>query len=340
MSQDRSIEVKVGALILVAAGILVAFILLMGGFSFERTYPVFVDFDNPGGVQAGAPVRIAGVKVGKVSELKFMGGVVDPKTGRRTLVRAKLSIEARVKQSVRENADFYVTTQGVLGEQYMAIDPGTNDRAVLAENAVVKGIDPPRLDLFLAKAFELLDTTVNGIRNNRELLGDLAVSTLTLIKGVNSVVADNKDRINRTVANLESLSNEMNDLTRAARSKYVDNPRITRTLDNIDHLTSELSRDSGPLLKDAKEAMANLNRASAVVGSPEENEKLKKVINQIADIATRADSAAIEAQQIVSHIKTGKGSVGALVMDEAVYDDLQELVRDLKHNPWKFFWKE
>jgi phospholipid/cholesterol/gamma-HCH transport system substrate-binding protein len=27
-------------------------------------------------------------------------------------------------------------------------------------------------------------------------------------------------------------------------------------------------------------------------------------------------------------------------MDEAVYDDVQEMVRDLKHNPWKFLWKE
>ena len=34
------------------------------------------------------------------------------------------------------------------------------------------------------------------------------------------------------------------------------------------------------------------------------------------------------------------GSVGALVMDEAIYDDLQEMVRDLKHNPWKFLWRE
>lgn len=340
MSQDRSIEVKVGALILVSTGILVAFILIMGGVSFERTYAVFVDFDNPGGIQTGAPVRIAGVKVGKVAELKFMGGVIDPGTNRRSLVRAKLSIEQRVRDSVRQNADFYVTTQGVLGEQFLAIDPGTNDRPILAENSVVKGIDPPRLDLFLAKAFELLDTTVDGIRNNRELLSDLAVSTLALVKGVNSVVYDNKDRINRTVANLESLSTEMNDLTRAARSKYVDNPRIARTIENIDKITTELSRDAAPLLKDSKEAMANLNRASALVGSPEESEKMKKVVSQLSELAARANNAAAGAQSIVTHIKTGKGSVGALVMDEAVYDDLQELIRDLKHNPWKFFWKE
>jgi phospholipid/cholesterol/gamma-HCH transport system substrate-binding protein len=28
------------------------------------------------------------------------------------------------------------------------------------------------------------------------------------------------------------------------------------------------------------------------------------------------------------------------VMDEAIYDDVQEMVRDLKHNPWKFLWRE
>ncbi len=36
---------------------------------------------------------------------------------------------------------------------------------------------------------------------------------------------------------------------------------------------------------------------------------------------------------MVQHVKDGRGTVGALVMDEAVYDDLQEMLRDLKHNP-------
>ena len=49
---------------------------------------------------------------------------------------------------------------------------------------------------------------------------------------------------------------------------------------------------------------------------------------------------AADAQSIVQHIKKGEGTVGALVMDEAIYDDVQEMVRDLKHNPWKFLWRE
>ena len=340
MAQEKSIEVKVGVLILVSLGILAAFVLIMGGLSFEKTYTVYVDFDNPGGLQSGAPVRVAGVKVGKVAELAFMGGKVDPKTNRRTLVRAKLNIEARVKESIHDDADFYVTTVGVLGEQFLAIDPGSPQKGVLPEGTIVKGIDPPRLDLFLAKAYELLDTTMNGIRNNRELISDIATNTAGLLKGLNTTLTDNRERINRTMTNLESLTAEANTLTVHARTQYVDNPKISRTIDNIDRLSSDIQKDSGPLLKDARESLANLNRASKAVGGEEEQAKLKKTIEDVAQLAARANATAADAQAIVQHIKKGNGTVGALVMDEAIYDDVQEMVRDLKHNPWKFLWRE
>lgn len=340
MAQEKSIEVKVGALILMSLTILAGFVIVMGGLSFEKTYAIYVDFDNPGGLQPGAPVRIAGVKVGKVAELQFQGGRVDPKTGRRTLVRAKLAVEQRVKDAVHTDADFYVTTQGVLGEQYLAIEPGAPDKPALAENAVVKGIDPPRLDLFLAKAYELLETTINGIRNNRELISDIATNTAGMLKNLNGTLTDNRERINRIVANVEALSLEAGTLTKNARTNYVDNPRIQHTIDNVDQISSQVAKDSGPLLKDTREAIANLNRASSLVGSPEDAQKLKKTLEDIEQLATRANATAADAQLIVAHVKKGQGSVGALVMDEAIYDDVQEMVRDLKHNPWKFLWRE
>ena len=340
MAQEKSIEVKVGILILVSLGILAAFVLIMGGLSFEKTYTIYVDFDNPGGLQSGAPVRIAGVKCGKVSELAFMGGKVDPKTNRRTLVRAKLAVEQRVKESIHDDADFYVTTQGVLGEQFLAIEPGSPQKPVLQENTIVKGIDPPRLDLFLAKAYELLDTTMTSIRNNRELISEIATNTAGLLKGLNVTLNDNRERINRIVANVEKITEEAQTLTVHARQNYVDNPKIMRTIDNVDKLTTDIQRDSGPLLKDAREAMANVNRASKVVGGEEEQQKLKKTLDDVAQLAARANATAADAQQIVQHIKKGNGTVGALVMDEAIYDDVQEMVRDLKHNPWKFLWRE
>jgi phospholipid/cholesterol/gamma-HCH transport system substrate-binding protein len=340
MAQERSLEVKVGALILASLGILSAFLLILGGISFEKTYTVYVDFNNPGGLQSGAAVRIAGVKVGSVKSLDFLGGKVDPKTGRRVLVRAKVTIEQRVQDAIHDDADFYVTTQGVLGEQYLAIEPGSPERPVLRDGDEVKGIDPPRIDLFLAKAYELLDTTVSGLRSNRELLADIAKNAAGVLRGLNEVLTSNKDRIDRIMSNAEAVSVEARELTHDARVNVVDNPKIAHAIDNIDRLSSDIRDDAGPMLKDAREALANLNRLSGTVGDPAEQEKIRKALNDLVQLAQHANAAAADAQAIVAHVKKGQGTVGALIMDEEIYDDMQELVRDLKHNPWKFLWRE
>jgi len=47
-----------------------------------------------------------------------------------------------------------------------------------------------------------------------------------------------------------------------------------------------------------------------------------------------------DVESVVARVRRGEGTVGALLIDEEVYDDLKELLRDLKHNPWKFFWRE
>ncbi|HSC89218.1 MAG TPA: MlaD family protein, partial [Polyangiaceae bacterium] len=78
MSQ-RSMEMKVGGLILASVVLLVGFIVVMGGLSLQPSYRVYVDFENPGALQSGSPVRIAGVRVGRVTALEFRGGQKDEK---------------------------------------------------------------------------------------------------------------------------------------------------------------------------------------------------------------------------------------------------------------------
>jgi phospholipid/cholesterol/gamma-HCH transport system substrate-binding protein len=57
-------------------------------------------------------------------------------------------------------------------------------------------------------------------------------------------------------------------------------------------------------------------------------------------LVDKANTMANDAQYMVTQMRKGRGTVGALLMDEQLFDDLQEMVRDLKHNPWKFFWRE
>ena len=341
MANPRSIEVKVGILILTAVGLLTAFILVMGGINFQPTYDLYVDFDNPGGLQSGAPVKIAGVKVGKIKEIQFRGGRLDPDTGKREpLVRCHIQVEKRFQDAVFENATFYVTTQGVLGEQFLAIDPGSSDRPVLAEGTVVRGLDPPRLDLLLAEGYELMHSTVTAMRENRAEIGEAFDGLRKTLKGTGQFFENNQDRLDRMAVNVEQITEDGVTLVQGANEKYVENPQIDRIITNADAITGTLAHNTPELMEDAKVTMKNARRVSETVGGEEQQVQIKQILGDASEIASRAKQTTTDAQAIVAHIRRGQGTVGAVVMDEQLYDDVQELARDLKHNPWKFLWRE
>jgi phospholipid/cholesterol/gamma-HCH transport system substrate-binding protein len=321
-------------------GLLAAFVLIMGGVNFQPTYSIQVEFDNPGGLQNGAPVKIAGVKVGKIKEIAFRGGV-DAKTGKRQpLVRLTLEVEKRFQDSIRDNGLFYVTNQSILGEQFLAIEPGSNDRPVLAAGAVVRGLDPPRIDMVVAEMYELLHSTVQGLRENKAEISEAFDGLRKTLKGSGEFMDKNKDRLDRIAQNVEKITVDGDETVKAARAKFVDNPQIDRVLANVDKVSSDAARDLPPMLADGRAAVQSARRVADTVGDPKEQAKIKQAIDDLGVVAARAKTMTGDAEQILSHVRRGKGTVGAVVMDEQLYDDLQEMVRDLKHNPWKFFWKE
>ncbi len=340
MSQ-RSIEVKVGILIIVALVLLGGFVVVMGGLSFEPTYTVYVDFENPGGLQSGAPVKIAGVKVGKVEEVQFRGGEVNPTNNEPVPpIRVVAHVEKRYQKAIYENSRWYVTTQGVLGEQFLAVEPGSNDRPVLKEGATVQGISPPRLDLLLAESYELLHRAYEGITKNENKISETFDGLHDTLKGTGDFFKHNDKKLDNIVTNVESLSVEANDTVKAARSRYVDNPQINRIINNVEHTTVTLNKNLDPMLTDGRQVLADTKKLTGTLSSDKQLKRIDKITSDVSDTTGRARLAAADAQALVAHIKRGKGTVGALVMDEAVYDDLQEMLRDLKHNPWKFFWRE
>lgn len=339
MASARSIEVKVGMLILVSLGLLAGLILVMGGINFEPTFRVVVGFDNPGGLQSGAPVKIAGVKVGKVEEITFN---TDPPEERAvdTLVYVHLSVEEKYHDTLRDNAVFYITTQGVLGEQFLAIDPGSSDRPVIADGDVVRGLDPPRLDRLIAESYDLLHTTVSALRDNRPQIADLFDGLTKTLKGTGTFFEQNQDRLDRVAANVEKMTEEGVATIEGARDQYVNNPRIERIIKNVELLSAVTARDVPLVMSDARKTMAGVNKVVGVVGEDAQLAKIRGMLDDLAATSKDVRLAAADGRVIAAHVRRGRGSVGALVMDEQLFDDLQELARDLKHNPWKFFWKE
>lgn len=339
MAKESSLELKVGLLVVGALVVLAGFVLVLGGMRLEKTQSIFVEFDNPGALQAGSAVRIGGAKVGKVTELEFRGASPAP-SANAGMIRAKVDVAAKVMPTLHDDATFYVTTQAVLGEPFLAVDPGSPGRPALVEGAVVRGLDPPRIDLFLAKAYELLDSAVDAVRTKKGVLGQLADDSAAIVHTARELTEQNRDRIARTLENVDKLTGEAALLTEDAR-KRLNDPRIDRVIDRTESLTASLQKDAPPLIADARATLGTVKvLLDATAGTETDREKIKKAVRDAEELIAKGNAMATDGQAILANVKKGKGTVGAMLMDDALYDDLQTLVRDLKRNPWKFLWKD
>jgi phospholipid/cholesterol/gamma-HCH transport system substrate-binding protein len=335
----RSLELKVGALILVSVALLGGFIALLGNFSFRGGHRLYVDFDFSGNIQSGAAVKLSGIKVGKVEEVRFLGGQMDEQTHRRVQVRLVAWVEDRVKDAIRKNAEFFVNTQGVLGEQYLEVQPGTWDQPPLPPESIVRGVDPPRTDLIVARLYEFLDSITSLLRDDKDVIRDFLKSGASVVRTLDGILQDNKAEIGHLLGNVDGLTREASALLASIRSGVGDASQLRATLANIEAISASVKRDVDPLLAKAKKALEGVENVTSLVG-PNEKEKLMRAVDELTKVSVQAERIASDAQVVMADIRKGKGTAGALLVDAQIYDDLKELVRDLKRNPWKFFWKE
>jgi phospholipid/cholesterol/gamma-HCH transport system substrate-binding protein len=335
----KSLEYKVGALIVVSLVLLGGFLALLGNFSFRGGTRIRINYDFSGNLQSGAAVKISGIKVGKFEEVRYLGGAIDPDTGKRVQVRVVAFVEDRVKQSIRKNAEFFINTQGVLGEQYLEIQPGTWDQPPLDPSHSVEGVNPPRTDLIVARLYEFLDSITGLLRDDKDVIKDFLQSGASVVRTLDDILKTNKAEIGRLLGNVDALSKEAADLLATIKHGVGDASTLKATLGNVEALTASIRRDIDPLIAKAKKALDGVDRVTSVVG-PGERDKLQKALDELVTVGDKAEKLTSDAQSLVADIKKGKGTAGALLVDPQIYDDLKELVRDLKRNPWKFFWKE
>jgi phospholipid/cholesterol/gamma-HCH transport system substrate-binding protein len=119
----RSTETLVGLFVLL--GLAALFFLALkaanlGNFNTEATYPVTARFDNIGGLKVRAPVRSAGVTVGRVTAI-----TLDPKT-----YQGVVSMDIRVGFQFPKDSSAKILTAGLLGDQYVGLEPGAAEASL------------------------------------------------------------------------------------------------------------------------------------------------------------------------------------------------------------------
>ena len=119
--QRKSLDIWVGLFVLLGA-LAVMFLALkvgnMSSMSFGPSYTVIARFDNIGGLKPRAPVKSAGVVVGRVESIAF-----NDKT-----FQAQVTLRLQGEVKFPKDSSAKILTSGLLGEQYIGIEPGGDEK--------------------------------------------------------------------------------------------------------------------------------------------------------------------------------------------------------------------
>jgi len=129
--RKSAIDVWVG--IFVAIGLLAALFLAlkvgnMNAVSFQPTYTITARFDNVGGLKPRAPVKSAGVVVGRIADIRFDD----------TTYQATVTMTLERSYQFPKDSSAKILTSGLLGEQYVGLEAGGSDQMLAQGNMITQ----------------------------------------------------------------------------------------------------------------------------------------------------------------------------------------------------------
>ncbi|MCE0490381.1 outer membrane lipid asymmetry maintenance protein MlaD [Pantoea sp. Mb-10] len=120
--QSKKNEIWVGVFML-AALIALLFLALrvadLKTLGTEPTWKLYATFDNIGGLKISSPVKIGGVLIGRVTDISLDEKTLSP--------RVTMAISDRYADKIPDTSSLAIRTQGLLGEQFLALNLGFDD---------------------------------------------------------------------------------------------------------------------------------------------------------------------------------------------------------------------
>lgn len=151
-------EVATGAAVIVIAAGFFAYALVNTGRSSGGGMHLKAEFSNVGTVSPGADVRVAGVKVGSVSEVR-----IDPKS-----YQAVLELTVRSDLNLPTDSSAIISTGGLLGNAFVTLSPGGSDKNLTDGGTITVTQSATNLEDLLGKFIfnvgSLADATQKSLR--------------------------------------------------------------------------------------------------------------------------------------------------------------------------------
>ena len=299
-------EAKVGIFVLMGIILLVYMSLRVGGIKFGRPegYEIFVKFDSVAGLDKDASVRIAGVEVGRVKDI--------------ILEYNKAKVTLMINSDVKVGKDFsaVLKTKGLLGERYLELIPGSPNAPAMEPGGEITKI-----------------TTYTDMDKLITIMSDVAIDIKKVSESLASVLggSEGEATLRNIVKNVEDITERIDNMVKANDEKF------GRILTNFEEFSSDL-KEKGPEITDGLKAVSdNLNQVIAenrdtlkdgFGNLKEASTKLSETmetINRLAkNVEPKIDESISTVNSIVKKIDKGEGTLGKLVSENTVHDNLNK----------------
>ena len=221
------VETKVGLLALVSMGLVIGFAAVMGLISpFSNSNDLNVMYNYAGGIEEGSPVRVMGIKVGKVKKIAFDPGYKSS-TGEEVKLKLVISIDKKAWSTVRKDSRFFINLAGVIGEKFLEISPGSNDQPEFQPGDSVRGEDPPRIDQLISQSYGLAGKIIEIVNKNEGSVSNIIAQLDKLTTNVNKTLVlldrtTKNDDVVRLLNNAVKLSDDLVYFSGNLRSKKAE----------------------------------------------------------------------------------------------------------------------
>lgn len=285
-----SSEVKVGILVLVSVIVLFYMSFRIGKFGVFREggYNLNVVFKSAAGIDPKTPVELAGVEIGKVSRVILEG------------YKAKIILMIQDGVQVPVDSKIHVKSQGVLGDKYIEIIPGSDTRYLLKGDTIRDVVVPPDFD-------EIFSQVYVAAKNFGE--------TMDQFRGV--VGEAEKAGIRKSIENIQAASGDFRDILKANREN------VTHIVNNAAVITDKL----GSMSDKADQTVSGLRN---IVKNVEDGKGTLGLLVKDDKLYRDATETVASLKSIAEDIEQGRGTLGKLAKDDALYVDAKETVKNVR----------
>jgi phospholipid/cholesterol/gamma-HCH transport system substrate-binding protein len=177
------------------------------------------------------------------------------------------------------------------------------------------------------------------LHDDRDAIKHLLANGASAVAEVNKLLVDNRAQLGELIASTNQLAKEGKITLTKVNAGLGDGRPIAAVIADAD---ATLVTARSTLTTITPNASALLTDATRVTGMITEQRLggIDHAVDNASGAAGRAGTLLDNVNGLVTDLRAGKGTAGALLARDELYSDLRELIRDLKRNPWKFFWKE